>query len=444
VHKVTYRSIRPTGADVKVLVYPHARETGGAQLNAIEIAAATRDRGHEVLVVSRDGPLADMARRLGLAHALLDQRGRHRPFPRAAAQLTQLARQHRVDVVHGYEWPPAVELCTGPRLRLRLPVVCTLNSMPVAPFLPRSVPLVVGTDESRLRAVQAGFGLVTLVQAPVDVRADTPEADPGAFRSGLGVDAFVPLVVAVGPPGPGPQAEGLLAACDAVGELASWGTSVQLAVVGSGPSRLLAERAADLANARAGRRVVVVAGPLDDLRPAYAAADVILGMGEQALRGLAFAKPLVVQGERGFWELLTPDTAPQLIRQGWCGRGIEADGRAAGTIRLTSILRELLDQPEARLRLGRYSRSLVVERYSLERAAAVQEEVYAEAIQPASRPSVFDLARDAARTGSGVLRHQVVRRWQRWRGITPFDDLNVTPGAWAGPAAASQSPGWPG
>jgi glycosyltransferase involved in cell wall biosynthesis len=413
---------------VKVLVYPHAAQSpgaplsgaplgrtplSGAPLDAVEMAAATRDRGHDVLVVSRDGPFADMARRLGLPLALLDVRGRHRPSPRAAAQLTRLARQHRADVVHGYEWPPAVELCAGPRLRLRLPVVCTLNSWPAAPLLPRSVPLVVGSDESRLRAAAAGYGQVTLLQAPLDLRSGAQQGDAAAFRGGLGFDDSVPLVVAVGEPGPQASDAGLLAACDAVGELACWGTPVRLAVVGAGSSRLLVEGAAELANARAGRRVVAVADPQDDLRPAYAAADVILGMGEAALRGLAFAKPLVVQGERGFWELLTPDTAPALIRQGWCGRGIEADGRAAGTIRLTSILRELLDEPGSRIRLGRYSRSLVAERYSLERAAAAQEEVYAEAIRPASRPSLIDLAADAARTGSGVLRHQAIRRWPR-------------------------------
>ncbi len=61
---------------MKVLVYPHAMEIGGSQLNALEIAAAVRDRGHEVTVVSRPGPLLKSVRRLGLSHVPLDPRAR--------------------------------------------------------------------------------------------------------------------------------------------------------------------------------------------------------------------------------------------------------------------------------------------------------------------------------------------------------------------------------
>jgi hypothetical protein len=135
--------------------------------------------------------------------------------------------------------------------------------------------------------------------------------------------------------------EGLLSVCDAVGSLAADGVRLQVAIVGDGPVRPLVEEAAAAANARAGRRVVALAGQLADPRPAYAAADVILGMGGSAVRGLAFGKPLIVQGERGFWELLTPDSAAKFLRQGWYGLGTDADGRTEGARRLKTILRGL-------------------------------------------------------------------------------------------------------
>jgi glycosyltransferase involved in cell wall biosynthesis len=413
---------------VKVLVYPHATEIGGSQLNAIEIAAAVRDRGHDVRVVSRPGPLVERVRELGLPHTLLDRRAERRPSRHAAAQLTQLARQHRIDVVHGYEWPPAVESFAGPRLRLGMPVVCTVGSMSVAPFLPRTVPLIVCADDTRLRAQQAGHSQVTLIETPVDVQANRPDYGPGTFRSDLGFDTAVPLLTVVSRLAAELKLEGLLAACDAVGDLAGSGTPVQLAVVGDGPARPLVEQAAAAANARAGYRAVALAGQMDDPRPAYAAADVMLGMGGSALRGIAFGKPLVVQGERGVWELLTPESAEQLIRHGWYGLGAEADGRAAGAMRLTRILRSLLEDPGTRASLGRYGRSLVVERFSVAQAAATQEKVYFAAMEGSARPSVMDLAADAARTGSGVLRHKMARKWQQWRGSAPVDDFNAVAG----------------
>jgi glycosyltransferase involved in cell wall biosynthesis len=410
---------------VKVLVYPHLMEIGGSQLNAVETAAAVRDRGHDVSVISRPGPLVETVRRLGLSHIPLDPRSRRRPSPRAAAQLTQLVREHKFDVVHGYEWPPGVDAFIGPRLRLGAPVVCTVYSATVAPFLPRVIPLIVSTDDIRRRAAEAGHTSVTLLEPPVDVRANSPEHDPGSFRKDHGLDPAVPLVAAVSRLLPELKLEGLLAACDAVGELASSGVQVQLAVVGGGLARPMVEEAAAAANARAGRQVVVLTGELQDPRPAYAAADVLLGMGSSALRAMAFGKPLVVQGERGFWELLTPESAPAFLRQGWYGIGSEADGRSAGAARLQKILRELLDDRADWARLGAYGRTLVVERCSLDRAAAVCEELYLSAIKTPTRTSAIQLTQETTRAAIGLLQYKANRRWQRWRGTASIEDFNA-------------------
>src|ERR1022692_251400 len=410
---------------MKVLVYPHATGIGGSQLNAVEIAAAVRDRGHEVLVVSRPGPLVGTIEQLGLPHLPLDPRATRRPSGRAAAQLTRLARQHGCDIVHGYEWPPGIEAFAGPGLRLGLPVVCTVMSMAVAPFLPRTMPLTVGTEEIRLRAVASGYRHVTLLEPPVDVRANSPDYDPGTFRADLGLDPGVPLVAVICRRVAELKLEGLLAACDAVGELASCGTPVQLLVVGDGPARPLVAAAAAAANARAGGTVVTLAGLLDDPRPAYAAADVMLGMGGSAVRALAFGKPLVVQGEHGFCELLTPASAPLFYRQGWYGIGRQDAGRAASAARLVPILRELLGDPAMCARLGQYGRSLVVDRYSLDQAAATQVEAYTSTIGACARVSRLDLAADTARAGIGVLHHKTRRKWQRWRGTVAIDDFNT-------------------
>ena len=81
------------------------------------------------------------------------------------AQLTRLVREQKFDVVHGYEWPPGVEAALGPGLRLGAPVLCTVYSMAVAPFLPHTLPLLVSTDNIRIRAEKAGFAQVTLRRA---------------------------------------------------------------------------------------------------------------------------------------------------------------------------------------------------------------------------------------------------------------------------------------
>src|ERR1019366_5032456 len=283
---------------------------------------------------------------------------------------------------------------------------------------------------ARARPPPEGMGAarpsVTLLEPPVDVRANAPDVDPGPFRADLGLDAATPLICVVCRLVPMMKLEGVLSACDAVGELARSGVAVQLAVVGDGPSRPEVEAAAAAANARAGRRVVVLAGEMYDPRPAYAAADVVLGMGGSALRGMAFCKTLVVQGvSGGYWELATPESAPAFLNHGWGGLGPEGDGRPEGTARLMGILPALLADPATRARLGEYGRTLVVQRYSLDHAAARQEEVYASAVRTTAHPSAIRLAADATRTGTGAFWHKARRRWQRRRGTVVSEDFNV-------------------
>ncbi len=413
---------------MRLIVYPNSLRIGGS-LNAVEIAAAIRDRGHEVTVLGQPGPLAATVRGLGLGYVPLDPCAQRRPSWRAAGQLTRLARQRRIDVVHGYEWPPILEACAGPRLRLRVPAVGTIYSALVAPFLPGKMPLIVGTHETGHEAAAAGHSQVTIIEPPVDIRANRPGYDPGPFRQELGFDAG-PLLVAVCRLAHQGKLEGLLAACDAVGRLAASGVRVRLAVVGDGPARAAVEEAAAAANSLARDRVVALTGELYDPRPAYAAADVVLGMGGSALRGMAFGKPLVVQGERGFWRLLTPESAPLFLRQGWYGLGPAADGRPAGALRLEAILRNLLADTAAWGRLGKYGRELVVGRFSLEHSAAVAEEVYARAMDASCRPSASRAAADAAMAWTGGLSHQTRRRWRRRLGKpVPLDDFNAIAGS---------------
>jgi glycosyltransferase involved in cell wall biosynthesis len=393
-------------------------ELGGSQLNAVELAAAVRDRGHDVLVVGEDGPLVSTVEGLGLERIrLAGGESRRRPSTVVTRQLVDLVRARRIDLVHGYEWPPGVEAYFGPRLRLGTPAVCTVMSMSVAPFLPRNLPLVVGTAEIRDRAVADGFRRVTLIEPPVDVRANHPDHGQGDFRATYGLAAGVPLIAAVCRLVPELKLEGLLAATSAVAELNAAGRPCQLAIVGDGPSRGALEAAVAAANSVAGSPVTVLTGQLADPRPAYAAADVMLGMGGSALRGMAFGKPLVVQGERGYWKLLTRDSAAEFLAKGWYGIGSGVDGVPV----LAAILRQLLADADLRADLGGYARQLVVDRFSLEHAAATQEAVYRRAAAGARMPPPVDLARSAA----GVVAYKARRKLARLRGTARTDDFNA-------------------
>lgn len=374
---------------MRILVSPARMEIGGSQTNAVELARGVADLGHDVSMFGPDGPLITVVDDLGLHYTVApdDQRW---PSRRNITALTALVRSRQIDLVHGYEWGPTIDLAFGPHRRLGTPLVTTVLSMSVPDFLPRHCPLIVGTAELAEQHSRR-FAQVTLIEPPVDTTRNAP-GDQAAARRRFAVRPDDLLLTMVGRIVTDlEKADGVQSAITAVDELATEG-AVRLLVVGDGAELPDVRMHADAVNRRHRREVITVTGELLDPREAYTAADVVLGMGSSALKGMAFAKPLIVQGAAGFWCLVEPSTVQRFLDEGWYGRG------GAGASALVGIVRPLLFDACHRQELGSFGRDLVVERFSLARASRDLVEVYAGALAaPGSRAVSY-----RGLTGSGI------------------------------------------
>ena len=399
---------------MKVLVHPHDMELGGSQLNAIELAGAVRSQGHEVAVFGRPGALEERVEELDLEFIVCPE-SRVRPSPAIVSAIRGLIRERGFDIVHGYEWPPALHARLATR-GTRSATVCTIMSMAVAPFIPRDLPILVGTEQIAERERAFGRTRVRLCEPPVDLSVNDPDGahDRAGFRRWSGADPDSPLVVVVGRLSSQLKLEGLLVAARTFPSL---GGSAQLVIVGEGEGRDELERAASSANRTAGRAAVLLPGSLSDPRPAYAAAEVVLGMGGSVLRGMAFGKPVVVQGERGFWSPLTPETLSTFLWQGWYGIG---SGAESGPENFVAALGPLLADAAVRRSRGLYGLEVVRGRFSLEAAARTTIETYRDALDDASPAQLLEAGRATLSFSSHALRRKVRRR--TGRGIR--DDFN--------------------
>jgi glycosyltransferase involved in cell wall biosynthesis len=390
---------------------------GGSQLNAIELAAAVRDRGHHVTVfAARSGPLASNIAALGL-NLVTAPSHKKRPSYLIANALRRLCARERIDIVHGYEWPPALEAFYGPLLFDGVSVGCTVMSMSVAPFIPPSMPLIVGTEQIAAATRHGRPGAVRVIEPPVDTVSNHPGVDGGAFRREhqLG-DA--PVVVLVSRLAMALKLEGLERAISAAGLLAKE-TGLRLVLVGDGPARLHLERLATEVNALSGEHTVILTGEITDPRAAYSGADIVLGMGGSALRAMAFQKPVVVLGELGFAQLLMPESLPTFLWQGFYGLG---NGDKDPSV-LADIMRPLLLDRERRRELGAYSRATVESRFSLVSSAERQESLYREWLEtPVARNVAL---REGLRSAGMVLSHKMRRKWGQMRGGAPSEDFNA-------------------
>jgi glycosyltransferase involved in cell wall biosynthesis len=398
---------------VRILVYPHSLAIGGSQINAIDLAAGVAAAGHEVIVYGIAGPLEDYIRQRGLRFEPA-RRLRYRPAPSRIAQIAAIARRERIDLIHAYEWPPCLDSYFGAGLALGIPVLCTVLGMVVMPYVPASVPLIMGTaalgDEAR--AVQESD--VWVLEPPIDTVNDQPGVDGAPFRRAHDVGDSDLLVSTVSRLALDLKLDALVRAIDAADMLAGR-FPLKLVVVGGGEAQQALQRRADYVNQRWNRPVVVLAGPLLDPRSAYAASDVVVGMGSSAMRAMAIGKPVVVQGEQAFSQLFEPRTADYFLRHGFYGLG---DGEP-GSARLSAQLEALLVSRDLRLRLGEFGRRTIVERFSLGRAVKLQLDIYASVIASPGRRRPTHALRSAVRalaleiSNHSPLVKKVDRRRQR-------------------------------
>ncbi|QHC60253.1 glycosyltransferase [Rathayibacter sp. VKM Ac-2760] len=365
---------------MRILICLHTLEVGGSQLNAIELAGRMTALGHRAVVYGPDGDLRPMVAELGLDWEEAPEKG-PRLSLRSAARLRRIVRERRIDLIHAYEWAPTMDAAFGPYLLDGVPVVTTVLSPEVPDFVPAAFPMVVGVVEL-LEAESRRRPVLHLIEPPVDTELNAPVDETAALRARFDVAEGEIAVVTVARLVVDLKREGILAAIEAVGAVGDE-HRLRLIVVGDGPVRGELQAAADRVNAGRARPLVTLTGQMLDPRDAYAVADVVLGMGGSALRGMAFAKPLVVQGERAFWRLLTPESLPFFLEGGWysLGDGVDGAGRLAG------ILGPLAEDAELRRRLGALGREVVVERFSLAAAARTQAAIYAESVAArASQP----------------------------------------------------------
>jgi len=356
---------------MKLLVYSHSMQIGGSQIVSIILGGAMRDRGYDVVVAGPPGPLAELVASQGLPFFEIPRRTDRKPSARSIAALRRLIKHEGVGLVHAYSHSACIEAFFAGYVSQGLPLICSARGRVAPRPFPRFLPMIVAQAYVGEEALRLGQRHVYLMRPVVDTDANGPLAEVPDLREDLDISDEAANLVLVSRLGKSVKLEGVERAIQAVAALAER-MPVRLIIVGDGPARPSLTEQAEIVNRRFPRPVVVLTGEMVDPRPAYAIADVVLGMQGAILRGMAFAKPAIVLGERGYSEVVTPDTVRWFLEDQFYGVG---DGDLSPD-RLVEQVAELLADPDLRERLGTLGRDVVCENVSLRAAADLLERIY--------------------------------------------------------------------
>ena len=366
---------------VRIALFAPLLGTGGTQRHLQQVVALLDPaRFHvEVLTLRAGGEVEDELRAGGVSVRSLSvgaRLGSARTL-RAIVAAARALRRGRIDVVHGYQWRPALVGALAGRLAgvpLRLASKRSLTGEDRQAerawrHIARQVDtVIVNADALRVEGEERGMRCRwALLQNGVDTdhfRLAPP--DPGA-RAALGLDPQRPVVGTIGRLEDRKGHDQLLRAAGTM--LAGGnGRRPQIVIVGDGPLReKLQAQAHSLGVAHSVRFVGTVA----DVRPSLAAMDVFVlpshaeGMSNALMEAMAAARPVVATAVGGNTEVVVDGKTGVLIPP--------ADPAA-----IADAIAALLRDPDRAAGLGAAAREFVTRRFGARARVAELEQLYEE------------------------------------------------------------------
>lgn len=357
----------------RLLVHLNSLELGGTQINAVDLAVEVRRHGFEsVLIGDRATIPADGPSVMDVAEARGIQVFPYDPVPsivKRGRQLSAIADDRGLGMIHVYgSWGGGARpTYWGPSLFGRRPWLQTVYEMEVSPKLKRHMPMIVGTGYL-IEELERRPGRTVLISPPVDTDSDRPDSgEASTFRAENALGGTLLVIVSRLD-----QSMKSLPISIAIEAMRDMGQDVTLVIVGAGDDAERLREFGKRVNEEVGRSAVRFMGAMADPRPAYAAADVVLGMGSSAARALSFGKPLVVQGEVGWSQLFDEGSAAALARSSyWSPIHVDQPVRM-----LQAALASVITDPHRRCQLGVFGRDFAIQRFGLPAMAAKLADFY--------------------------------------------------------------------
>ena len=354
-------------------------EDSGVTVYVLRLAAAMRQRGHDVFLVSDGGHYLAEVQRLGLRHHMLPLcRGPFRSYL-AARQLAGVVAPEKPDILHG-NWRRAQLACHMAERKLGVPFVSTLHLVGIPHgLLHRQLSywgrFVIVPCSEGIGFLRANFGVederIRLIHHGADPQAwpQTTEESRRQARAELKLPQEATVAVCV-------------ARLELIKDHQTLLQAVQQVVAGHDSFRLLLIGAGEVESAL--RRTVIEMGLIDhvdflgwrDPRPALAAADVFVltsrheSFGQAPVEAMLTGLAVIRTATEGAADQVQPGVTGEIVPVGDVGAVAQA-------------LSSVAEHGEEWRRRGVAARKDALARFTLEKMTEQVEAVYRQTIDSA-------------------------------------------------------------
>jgi UDP-N-acetylglucosamine:LPS N-acetylglucosamine transferase len=386
---------------MKVLYLVFQALLGGHVLSASTIAKEMRTQGISPFFAGAEGAMTEVIKRdmlfepvhIPIFHGTRQTYFTWKSFA-AVRHLREIIRRHEINLIHAFDARSYLHAYIA-GLQERVPVLCTLCGG-IDPYynLPAAPVLIVFSEEQKQKMVETFHwpaSRVEVVRTRLDIRqiVDDRHRLGEEEANGLGLDPQLPKIMMISS-FDGTKIRSIHKVLDVAEMLFSRCIRFQLVLIGG--KGLLHDQAkirAEEICGRYGAGLVVLTGPIVGAFRLLQRADIVLGVGRSAFEGMAYGKPTLIIGEKGYAGAMSPDTVDALAWYNFSGRNQQEEVDAE---LLVTVIRDLLHDPEQGQRLGTFAREFVFREIDVAHGAPRLREIY----QRITRPEVqFPLWRQA-------------------------------------------------
>ena len=371
----------------KVLMTLMGMEIGGAETHVLELSKTLKHMGLDVHVVSNGGVYVKELEDCGIKHYRVPLHNKQfiNVFSSYRA-LKKIILENDINLVHAHARIPAF-ICglLQKRLKFKLVTSAHLDFSVAFPFNLLSnwgdKVLAVSSDikDYLLENYKVQERNISLTVNGIDTNKFNPDIDVADIKAELGLLPDTCKIVCVSRMDKDRSLPAHLLTEIAEDLAASTDRNIEIVLVGGGDELKIIEEKADAVNARAGRKLIHVAGQRIDINKFMALSDIFVNVSRAALEAMAAGSPAILAGNQGYLGVINDKTKPAAVETNFTCRNC-GDTTAE---KLSMDLKNLLSMSVGELAaLGEYSRNLILSEYSLERMAQDAIHVYDKIFEP--------------------------------------------------------------